>query len=162
MAVLIGTETWDREETKRWLFPKEERKHGCPSAGDKTMAAPRVKGTNQWLFPVEGRKQNDGGSQGYRDETMGGTYQVHVRYKVSEHEKCHGCCVYTKRFILPYWKVKERSWWTLNFKQLFKWRTKRLVSQCHYQQQQCYSTEYTQRDGQAVTLKDVLEDWAEC
>lgn len=62
MTVLIGTETWDREETKRWLFPKEERKHGCPNARDKTMAAPRVKGTNQWLFPVEGRKQNDGGS----------------------------------------------------------------------------------------------------
>lgn len=62
MAVLIGTETWDREETKRWLFPKEERKHGCPECPRQNDGCSRVKGTNRWLFPVEGRKQNDGGS----------------------------------------------------------------------------------------------------
>ena len=81
-----------RQDTKRCL----------PSvAGDKTMAAPRLKETKRWLYREEGRKQNDGAPQGYRDETMGATYQVYVRYEVSEHEKCHGCCVYTKRFILP-------------------------------------------------------------
>lgn len=63
MAVLIGTETWDREETKRWLFLKEERKHGCPECrrqndgcsqgeGDKSMAVPRGREeTKRWGLP---------------------------------------------------------------------------------------------------------------
>ena len=50
--------------------------------GDKTTAAPR--------------------GEEYIGKTTGATYQVHVRYEVAKHEECHGCCVYTKRFILPY------------------------------------------------------------